>query len=149
MTGRFSQDEQAEMTALLRKTNHRAAIVQRGLDDGLTFQQIADRDGVSLARVRDYSTWERVLAGRVPNSIHDAYYCNVYVGYIWGLSMSEGLRHKLKAYRQELAQLDPGIDPNSVTPDKSLPGHSDRKKEKDYGQLCPKCFQQHRGECLW
>jgi hypothetical protein len=147
MTGRFSQDEQDEMTNLLRQTNHRAAIVRRGLDEGLTYQQIADRDGVSLSRVRDYRTWEQVLSGVMPTTGHDAYYCNVYAGYIWGLPMSDGLRHKLKTYRQELLQVHPDMDPNSVTPDKTLPGHSDRHKGADYGERCPHCFQHHRGEC--
>ena len=45
MNGHFSQGEQDEMTTLLRQTNHRAAIVQRGLDEGLSFQQIADEMG--------------------------------------------------------------------------------------------------------
>jgi hypothetical protein len=40
------------MTALLRQTNYRAAIVQRGLDAALTYQEIADRDGVSCPRPR-------------------------------------------------------------------------------------------------
>lgn len=147
MSGRFSPEEQEEMTNLLRQTSHRAAIVQRGLDDGLTFQQIADRDGVSLARVRDYSTWERVLAGMTPTTRHDAYYCNVYAGYIWGRPMSEALLRKLKAYRQELALVHPSIDPERVTPDNALPGHSNRKKSVDYGQTCPDCGYIHRGEC--
>ncbi len=148
MTIRFSPAEQAEMTALLRQTNHRAAIVQRGLDAGLTYQQIAERDGVSLARVRDYSTWERVLSGVVPTSTHHAYYCNVYAGYIWGLPMSAGLRRKLSAYRQELVQVHPHMDPNRVTPDNALPGHTDRDKAADYGEQCPDCGLTHRAECF-
>ena len=102
---------------------------------------------MSLARVRDYSTWAKVLAGDIPVSPHDAYYCNVYAGYIWGLSMSDGLRHALRTYRQELAQAHPGIDPNRVTPDNALPGHIDHTKAADYGQPCPDCGLTHRGEC--
>jgi hypothetical protein len=146
----WTPEQQAELRRLECQTHTRLADILVGLDEGLTWEQIAARGMTTVENVQAwYDNWLIVYRGEVPPTATKALYAARTVRFVLDLSMTPALRDAIRAYLIRLREVNPDIPMSparaGTTDDPDNPKKPPRKRGAQ--TPCPVCNEYHAGEC--
>jgi hypothetical protein len=140
LTDQLTADLLEEIKMLLGRSDIRHGMAFKGMEQGLTAEQIATQWQRSPGHVRSIMRSVRyLLDGELPTGKDMAYTNSFAYRELWERGASPQLLEYLKACLRELAALHPDVKIEPMG-DVSFPGEKPRRTSRRAESFCPNCF---------
>jgi len=130
----------AEIKSLLGRSDIRHGMAFRGMELGITAEQLATQWDRSVSHARSIMrSVQYVLDGELPTASAMAYTNSFAYRELWELGASPELMKYIKSCLHQLAERNPEvkIEPMGAV---TFPGESPRSKHEKSVAVCPQCF---------